>query len=150
MKSKTNEGVPQELRWKVRKTETGHEWTAETHKWEYSIELGCDKQGHVWFEASRMSTNFNMGWAKTGELLTKCKDLPEATRIANDWHVNRYDDNEVEFIEEGGSDEDVEKKERKSCRAGDSTLAKRLSLYEQTQRPISLSRTNGSPSKWQP
>ena len=92
------------LKWKFRASFEGHEWNAsETEKWCYSVALKCDEVGNACFVADRMSTNDGLAHEDIGDLQQECATLEEAKRTVEQWHAERYADNDAEFDEYGGN-----------------------------------------------
>jgi hypothetical protein len=81
-----------------------HVWEAsETEKWYYSVTLKCTASGNVSFVASRMSTNDGLSHEDIGDLKEECGSLGDAKEVVEQWHTERYADNDTEFDEYGGN-----------------------------------------------
>ncbi len=55
------------------------------------------------FTASRLSTNDGMAHEHIGDFAQQCATLEEAKAIVEQWHAERYADNDAEFDQYGGN-----------------------------------------------
>jgi hypothetical protein len=65
--------------------------------------LKCDENGNVSFVADRMSTNDGLAHDGIGDLEEECASLQDAKVVVEQWHAERYADNDAEFDAWGGS-----------------------------------------------
>ena len=79
-------------------------WEAcDTEKWCYSIALKFDENANISFVANRLSTNDGLAHENIGDLHEECATLEEAKRTVQQWHAERYADNDAEFDKRGGN-----------------------------------------------
>jgi hypothetical protein len=77
-------------------------------RWRYRIEARVTENSSVDFVTSRYSENDGMFYDDIGELNRTVASLKEAKAIAEEWHRIRYDDNEQEWQDSGGSTREAE------------------------------------------